>query len=116
MMPAMSPQEQVLVALQDLDLMLKEAEDSQEQFQKLGFDVSGTSELRKARTQLLQQLEPIHLLHYERMSARYGRAVAPVTSDMCLGCFAKIPTSYRSTLYEGKVRMCQSCGRILYFP
>jgi predicted nucleic acid-binding Zn-ribbon protein len=112
----MSPQEQVLVALQDLDLMLKEAEESQDQFKRLGFDMSGTEELRKARAQLLQQLEPTHLRHYESMLARYGRAVTPVTSDMCLGCFAKVPTSYRSTLYEGKVRMCQSCGRILYFP
>jgi predicted nucleic acid-binding Zn-ribbon protein len=50
------------------------------------------------------------------MSQRHGRAVSPVISDMCLACFAKIPTSYRSTLFEGKVRMCQSCGRILYFP
>jgi predicted nucleic acid-binding Zn-ribbon protein len=112
----MSPQEQILVALQDLDLMLKEAQDSQEQFEKLGFGVSGLEELKRARAQLLGQLDHGHLQHYEKMAARYGRAVAPVTGEMCLGCFAKIPTSYRSTLYEGKVRMCQSCGRILYFP
>src|SRR5262245_35270897 len=112
----MSPQEQVLVALQDLDLMLKEAADSQEQFQQLGFELGGTAALSAARQHVLQQLESQHLQHYEKMAARYGRAVAPVTSDMCLGCFAKVPTSYRSTLYEGKVRMCQNCGRILYFP
>lgn len=109
----MSPQEQVLVALQDLDLMLKEAEDRQ--FEKLGFDMSGIEELRRARDQLVAQLDSTNLQHYDRMSKRYGRAVTPVTGDMCLGCFAKLPTSYRSTLYEGKVRMCQSCGRILYF-
>lgn len=112
----MNPQEQILVALQDLDLMLKEAEDSQEQLEKLGFDVSGIAELRKARQHLTEQLENPHLQHYERMAARYGRAVTPVTGDMCLGCFSKIPTSYRSTIYENKVRMCQNCGRILYFP
>jgi predicted nucleic acid-binding Zn-ribbon protein len=112
----MNPQEQILVALQDLDLMLKEAVESQEQLQKLGFEMSGTELLRKARIQLVQQLDPANAQHYESMSARYGRAVAPVTSDMCLGCFAKIPTSYRSSLQAGKVRMCQSCGRILYFP
>jgi predicted nucleic acid-binding Zn-ribbon protein len=112
----MSPQEQILVALQDLDLMLKEAQDSKAQLRELGFDVSGVEELRKARVQLTGQLESTHLQHYERMSARYGRAVTPVTGEMCLACFAKIPTSYRSTLYDGKVRMCQNCGRILYFP
>jgi predicted nucleic acid-binding Zn-ribbon protein len=116
MSPLMSPQEQVLVALQDLDLMLKEAEESQEQLEKLGFDVSGVAELRKARAQLTEQLDHANLAHYERMAQRYGRAVSPVTGDMCLGCFAKIPTVYRSSLYEGKVRMCQSCSRILYFP
>jgi len=112
----MNPQEQILVALQDLDLMIKEAKESQEQLEKLGFDVSGVEELRKARAQLTEQLDRNHLQHYERMAARYGRAVAPVTSDMCLGCFSRIPTSYRSSIYEGKVRMCESCGRILYFP
>ena len=111
----MSPQEQVLVALQDLDLMLKEAEDSHEQFEKLGFDIRGIDELRKAREVLVAQLDQSNVQYYERMSKRYGRAVTPVTGNMCLACFAKIPTSYRSSLFEGKVRMCQSCGRILYF-
>jgi predicted nucleic acid-binding Zn-ribbon protein len=111
----MSPQEQVLVALQDLDLMLKEAQDSQEQFAKLGFGIGGIEALRKARTELVAQLDDTNLQHYERMSKRYGRAVTPVMADMCLACFAKLPTSYRSSLYEGKVRMCQSCGRILYY-
>ena len=112
----MSPQEQILIALQDLDQMLKEATDSQDQMQKMGFGVGGLEELRKARTELAGQLESTHLQHYERMSQRHGRAISPVVGEMCLACFAKIPTSYRSTLYEGKVRLCQSCGRILYFP
>jgi predicted nucleic acid-binding Zn-ribbon protein len=112
----MSPQEQILVALQDLDLMLKEAEDSQDQFRRLGFDLRGVDELRKARTVLLEQLESTHMQHYVRMVERYGRAVTPVTGEMCLGCFAAVPSAYRSQAYEGRVRMCQNCGRILYFP
>lgn len=112
----MSAQEQLLVALQDLDLMLKETQDSQEELSRLGFDVSGLEELRKAREQLLSQLDRANVVHYEKILRRYGRAVTPVTGDSCLGCFAKLPTSYRSSLYEGKVRTCQSCGRILYYP
>ncbi len=112
----MNQQEQLLVALQDLDLMLKETEDSQEQFEKLGFDVSGLEELRRARQQLVEKLDRTNVMHYEGILKRYGRAVQPVTGESCLGCFAKLPTSYRSSLYEGKVRTCQSCGRILYFP
>jgi predicted nucleic acid-binding Zn-ribbon protein len=42
--------------------------------------------------------------------------VTPVTGEMCLGCFAAVPSAYRSQAYEGRVRMCQNCGRILYFP
>ena len=111
----MSQQEQLLVALQDLDLMLKETEDSQEQFEKLGFDVSGVEELRRARQQLVDKLDRSNVMHYEGILKRYGRAVSPVTGESCLGCFAKLPTSYRSSLYEGKVRTCQNCGRILYY-
>jgi predicted nucleic acid-binding Zn-ribbon protein len=112
----MNAQEQILVALQELDTMLKEAVDSQDQFRRLGFDVSGVDELRRARTLLLQQLEPTHVQHYERMVERYGRAVTPVTGEMCLGCFATVPSVYRSASYHARVRMCQNCGRILYFP
>jgi hypothetical protein len=68
----MNPQEQILVALQDLDLMLKEAEDSQDQFKKLGFDVSGVEELRKARELLLGQLEQLP----EDAAALRARSVA----------------------------------------
>ena len=112
----MSPQEQILVALQELDTMLKEAVDSVDQFRQLGFDVSGVEELRRARTHLVEQLEPTHVQHYESMVKRYGRAVTPVTGEMCLGCFAAVPSVYRSASYHSRVRMCQNCGRILYFP
>ncbi|HZL84898.1 MAG TPA: hypothetical protein VFD07_05905 [Candidatus Krumholzibacteria bacterium] len=112
----MNPQEQLLVALQDLDLMLKETEDSREELSRLGFDVSGLEELRRARLHLVSQLDRGNVTHYENILKRYGRAITPVTGDACLGCFAKLPTSYRSSLYEGKVRTCQSCGRILYYP
>ena len=96
--------------------MLKETEESREELSKLGFDVSGVDELRKAREQLVHQLERGNVVHYEKILQRYGRAITPVTGDACLGCFAKLPTSYRSSLYEGKVRTCQNCGRILYYP
>ena len=112
----MSQQEQLLVALQDLDLMLKEAEESREELSNLGFGMSGLEELRSARAHLVAQLERSNIVHYEKILQRYGRAITPVTGNACLGCFAKLPTSYRSSLYEGKVRTCQNCGRILYYP
>ena len=107
-----SSQERLLTALQDLDLMLKEAHASEE----LGFPVNGLEQLQEARARLAQQLEAANLQHYERAKERYGRAVMPVTADMCLGCFARLPSVYRSHLYDDKVRTCQSCGRFLYYP
>lgn len=112
----MSHQEQLLVALQDLDIMLKETEDSQDQFKEMGFDVNGLEELHKARQHLVEQVERTHLRHYERILKRYGRAVTPVTGESCLGCFAKLPTGYRSSVHENKVRTCENCGRFLYCP
>lgn len=112
----MSHQEQLLVALQDLDTMLKEAKDSQDQFEKMGFGVNGLAELQKARAHLVEQVERTHLRHYEQIIKRYGRAVTPVTGESCLGCFAKLPTGYRSSVHENKVRTCESCGRFLYCP
>jgi predicted nucleic acid-binding Zn-ribbon protein len=39
--------------------------------------------------------------------------VVPVVGELCTGCFAKVPTSFR---YEKTtVVACENCGRILYF-
>lgn len=111
-------QHTLLVALQDLDLMIKEAEDSEtsSELKGMGFKLDGVAELRTARDNLAKRIKPQLLNRYERVSRNYDRAVVPVTGDLCLGCFAKIPTSFKSLSEKDNILTCESCGRILYFP
>ena len=117
--PPADDQAKLLVALQDLDLMIKEAEDTttSTELKDMGFKLDGLKELQLARANLAKRIKPQLLNRYERVSKTYDRAVVPVTGDLCLGCFAKIPTSFRSLSLHEKDRIltCESCGRILYF-
>jgi len=110
-------QAKLLVALQDLDLMIKEAEDAgtSGELKDMGFTLDGVSQLRLARDELASRITPQLLNRYERVSKNLDRAVVPVTGDMCLACFAKIPTSFRSLNQKANILTCESCGRILYF-
>ena len=108
-------QARLLVALQDLDHMIKEAEDAKTsaKFQEMGFPLDGLSELKKAREVLAHNVKPQLLNRYQRVSQNYERTVVPVVGELCTGCFAKVPTSFR---YEkNAVMTCENCGRILYF-
>ena len=108
-------QVRLLVALQDLDHMIKEAEDvkTSAKFQEMGFPLDGMAELKNARNELSHLVKPQLLNRYERVSKSYERTVVPVVGELCTGCFAKVPTSFR---YEKTAVMtCENCGRILYF-
>lgn len=111
-------QAKLLVALQDLDLMIKEALDDEtsDEMKGMGFQLDGLAELRQARDNLAKRVKPQLLNRYERVSRNYDRTVVPVIGDLCLGCFAKIPTSFRSLYEKANILTCESCGRILYFP
>jgi len=103
-----------LVALQDLDLMIKEIEEVKE----LGFEVKGEglSSLTRARDELVQKIKKPLLAAYERLRNRYKRAIVPVKDDNCLGCFMKLPTSITAHGRTDKeVLVCENCGRILYW-
>ena len=105
----------LLVALQDLDHMIKEAEDTNlsAKMQEMGFPQDGIAELKKARNELAALIKPQLLNRYTRVSTSYDRTVVPVVSELCPGCFAKVPSSFR---YEKTAVMtCENCGRILYF-
>jgi predicted nucleic acid-binding Zn-ribbon protein len=103
-----------LVALQDLDLMRKEIEE----VRGLGFEVSGDGEsaLVAARDELVTKIKKPLLANYERLRARYKRAIVPVKGDTCLGCFCRVPTSLISHgRTDMEVLSCENCGRILYW-
>lgn len=108
-------QVRLLVALQDIDHMIKEAEDAKTsaKFEAMGFPLDGMVELKRARDELAEHVKPQLLNRYQRVSQNYERTVVPVVKELCTGCFAKVPSSFR---YEkNAVMTCENCGRILYF-
>jgi len=109
---------QVLVALQDLDQMIREAEDAanRQKLEEMGFPVTGLEKLREARAKLEEQLPRAMLTRYERLSDRMGRAVVPVVDAVCTGCFSNVPPLFVSSVNRDKVIQCETCGRILFWP
>lgn len=101
-----------LVALQDIDNMIKDSSEEKE----LGFQTGGLSNLQSMRDEVGAKLDKPMLRTYERLHQRYRRAVVPVKDEICLGCFVKLPTSL-STKGKGNVVVfrCENCGRILYW-
>lgn len=116
-MESMEDQIKLLVALQDLDLMIREVGDTKtsSEMKQMGFKLDGISELQDARANLAKRIKPQLLNRYERLSRSYGRAVVPVTGNLCLGCFVTLPTSYPSLKTKNTLLTCENCGRILYF-
>jgi|Deesub1362B_J571_1020462.scaffolds.fasta_scaffold04037_2 hypothetical protein len=101
-----------LVALQDVDHMIRERAKEKE----LGFDVEGVDELQKMREEIAKSIATPLLRTYERLRQRYEHAVVPVKNGICLGCFVTLPTSIGSKGKENiTVYRCENCGRILYW-
>jgi predicted nucleic acid-binding Zn-ribbon protein len=114
----MHPQLQKLVALQDMDQMIQEAEDQAKarQFEGMGFNLDGLENLKKPKEGLEDSVDPRHLAYFRRLTKRFGHAVVPVVGNLCMGCFAAIPASFVSVTNENKFQKCENCGRILYWP
>jgi len=114
----MHPQLQMLVALQDMEQMIREAEDQQKaaELTDMGFDLSGLEKVKAAAEELAAKIEPRHINFYRRLTGRFGHAVVPVVSNLCTGCFAQIPSSFVSVTNVNKIQRCENCGRILYWP
>ncbi len=108
----LNKQLELLVALQDLDIMIKDVED----VKQIGFDVEGKEKLIEAREELTQKISKQLLGNYEQLKRRFKRPIVPVKKDVCLGCFMRIPTRL---ITQGRkdleVINCEGCGRILYW-
>ena len=98
-------------------MMIREAKDANTstELKQMGFKLDGITELQHARENLAKRIRPQLLNRYERVAKNYGRAVVPVTGNLCLGCFSKLPTSYPSLQTKDSFLTCENCGRILYF-
>ncbi|MFQ5707708.1 MAG: zinc ribbon domain-containing protein [bacterium] len=101
-----------LVALQDIDIMIRDIEEVKE----IGFDVTGREKLQEARDELVGKISKPLFSNYEKLKRRYRRPIVPVKDDVCLGCFMRIPTSlYTRGRSDQQVITCEGCGRILYW-
>ena len=108
----------LLVALQDLEPMIKEAEDPRfiAHLESVGLPVTGLDNLRDAHEKLEDDIPPALLARYRRLVDRTGRAVVPVVAQSCTGCFAQVPSSFTSSVNDGRIMACETCGRILFWP
>jgi len=107
----------LLVHLQDLDTMIREAEDETRRgdMEKLGFTMDNMEQLRAAREKLTTRIDRRFLNVYERLISKYGRAVVPVENKTCLGCFQTVPSSFFSEITaDTPVKICENCGRLLF--
>lgn len=108
-----------LVHLQDLDTLIRETQDAKRkaELEQLGFTVSNIEPLETARLKLMEHISTRWVRVYERLTSKYGRAVVPVVGKICLGCFQGVPPSFFSEVTsDHPVKVCENCGRILYFP
>jgi len=107
-----------LFRLQDLDTMIREAQDPElkSREEKMGFRMAALEKLVAARARLAEKIPATDLRLYERISRRHSHAIVPVDGRICLGCHMALPTSAVPLGTDpGHVRTCESCGRILYW-
>ncbi len=93
----------------ELDQNLKELEELTKQTGE------EEKELTSQRDELLKDIDPEDLAHYERISSvKFGEAVAVVRKGSCLGCYSSIPPQKAIEIRTAdKFYSCESCGRIL---
>ncbi len=98
--------------------MIKEVKDksTSNELKSLGFKLTGLQELQEAREKLVSKISQTLLQRYEKLTQHYTMAILPVTHDLCLGCFVKLPTSFFSSANRSELQACENCGRLLYIP
>ena len=106
-----------VLRLHDLDLAAAEARDPRAaaRLKKWGFPAPELALLERARQRALEAVDRRWVNHYERAMRRYGRGVAVVRERVCQGCFITLPTSVSPGIGVS-LTLCESCGRILYWP
>lgn len=111
-------QAQLLVALQDLEEMIRDAEDpeSRKKLEAMGFPLENVDKLRDAQDELEERIKPQMLSRYRRIADRSGKAIVPVVGNVCTGCFTNVPSIFTSKVNADKVISCETCGRMLYWP
>ena len=114
----MNDQLQILIALQDILVLIREAKDPSQKkaLDKIGLKMDNLTSLESTRVDLESQLRISILSEYNRVRQRYGRIVAPVINGICYGCFVKIPSAIdASENRNDSLHRCENCGMFLYW-
>lgn len=103
---------ELLVLYQDMQLMINEAE---EEKSSAGFNIDGIKNLESALDEIADSIDKQHLRLYNTLKTKFYRPIVPVRKDICFGCFAQLPTSYRAKIRNTRnIFTCEQCGRILF--
>lgn len=107
-----------VLELNDLDQLLELVRDpgTRSRLERAGYRMEGEAVLERERAKLLAGLDRRWAGLYERSLSRYGRGVTLVRERVCQGCFVTLPTSAAPPPGESGLHLCESCGRLLYWP
>jgi len=114
----MNPQLRVLIALQDILLLLRDAKDPAQKrvLGKMGLKIDKLETLETTKSDLENQLSQSLLSQYRRAVQRHGRIVAPVIGSVCCQCFVRIPSAIDSAEDRNtSLYRCENCGMYLYW-
>ncbi len=109
---------ELLIKLHDLDIMIRDATEERyaSEERDMGFVLRNLTSLQQAHDKLREQLSPDTLHHYDRLFAKYGRAIAPVNEGVCYGCFLQLPTLFiQESMQNEGLDVCPKCRKFLYW-
>jgi predicted nucleic acid-binding Zn-ribbon protein len=116
----MHPQLEILLELQDLKAQKREmeeaAEESSREIEKKVFKLKlddAVAHLENKIAEMEKALDDEVENHYQQVSGRRARAVAPVLDGICYGCFMAVPTATAKT--NEQIHWCEYCGSFIYF-
>lgn len=110
---------ELLLEIQDLHSQREGlSEESLREVESDLFDMQIEEALRLLDEKLVEledRLETDVASRYRQMADKGMRAVVPVLSGICYGCFVAVPTAKASEAGRNlKIDICETCGRFLY--
>ena len=116
----MHAQLELLLELQDLHTQKRSlSEEDQAEVESEMFDIdieAALTTLDEKLIELADRLEPDVRDRYRDLVRAVQRAVVPVLSGICYGCFVAVPTAHASAAKRNEtLGVCAHCGRFLYY-
>lgn len=115
----MNEQLVLMLEIQDMTAKAKEIESGELgtlERAHFGMDASAAIQtLRQKAEELVEELNPNIRDRFRKMVKRMDRAVVPVISGMCFGCYVSIPTATAGEENpNADLQSCETCGRFIY--